>query len=89
MKSIEDTLNLVNTLFNSISKTGEIYIALAGGYGSIAHGVERTTVDVDFCLYADIIHDKDTKAFTRLLQEVLTDNFMIRFLSFLNHTLSP
>lgn len=77
MRSIENTLSLVKELCDSLSKTTGVYIALAGGYGVIAHGVERTTADIDFCLYADIIRDRDTKAFVELLQEVLPDNFTI------------
>jgi hypothetical protein len=80
MKSIEDTLSLVNSLVIYLSKTGNIYIALAGGYGAIAHGVERTTVDVDFCLYADIIHKSDTKTFLSYFKDMLSDNFEIRFM---------
>ncbi|GAB4545830.1 MAG: hypothetical protein Fur0020_14760 [Thermodesulfovibrionia bacterium] len=79
MKSIEDTLEMVNKMVKSLSERDRIYIALAGGYGAIAHGVERTTVDVDFCLYADIIHEKGTREFITLLEDVLPNGIEIKF----------
>jgi hypothetical protein len=80
MKSIEDTLKLIDSIVDSLSKTSKVDIALVGGYGAIAHGVERTTVDVDFCIYADIIHEKETSTFIGLLRNVLPDNFKIKFI---------
>lgn len=80
MKSIEDTLKLINSIVDSLSKGDNVNIALIGGYGAIAHGVERTTVDVDFCVYTDIIHEKDTSVFTGLLRNALPDNFEIKFI---------
>ncbi len=55
MKSIEDTLKLINKIAKSLSKKDEVNIAIVGGYAAIAHGVERTTTDVDFCIYSGII----------------------------------
>ncbi|MEW6417859.1 MAG: hypothetical protein AB1480_07030 [Nitrospirota bacterium] len=80
MKSIEDTLKLINSIVNLLSKNDKVNIALIGGYGAIAHGVERTTVDVDFCIYTDIIHEKDTGVFTGLLKNTLPDNFEIKLI---------
>jgi len=80
MKSIENTLKLVDSIVVSLSESDEVNIALVGGYGVIAHGVERTTVDVDFCIYTDTIHEKDTKVFTELLRNILPDNFEIKFI---------
>jgi len=80
MKSIENTLKLIDSIVGSLSKSDEVNIALVGGYGAIAHGVERTTVDVDFCIYTDTIHEKDTKVFKKLLRNILPDNFKIKFI---------
>lgn len=80
MKSIEDTLKLIDSIVDSLSESDEVNIALVGGYGAIAHGVERTTADVDFCIYTDIIHEKDTNIFTGLLRNVLTDNFEVKLI---------
>ncbi len=80
MKSIEDTLKLIDSIVVSLSDSDEVNIALVGGYGAIAYGVERTTSDVDFYVYADIIHEKDTSVFTGLLRNALPDNFEIKFI---------
>jgi len=56
-----------------------VNIALVGGYAVIAHGVERTTADVDFCVYADIISRNGAQAFARFLRDVVPDNFEIKF----------
>lgn len=77
MKSIEDILRLINSIVGRLSEDDEVNIALIGGYGAIAHGVERTTSDVDFCVYADTLHKKDTSFFAGLLKNVLPDNFEI------------
>lgn len=79
MKSIENTLNLINNIVYSLSESDKVSIALVGGYGSIAHGVERTTMDVDFCIYTDTIHEKDTTAFIKLLRNKLPVNFETKF----------
>ncbi len=75
MKSIEDTLRLVNNTVLSLSKHTKISIALIGGYATIAHGVERTTADVDFCIYTETIYRKETLTFIELLKKVIPDNF--------------
>ncbi len=80
MKSIEDILKLIDSIVDSLSKGDKVNIALVGGYGAIAHGVERTTADVDFCVYTDSIHKKDTSVFTGLLRNVLPENFEIKFI---------
>ncbi len=80
MKSIEDTLRLIDSIVVSLSDSDEVNIALVGGYGAIAYGVERTTSYVDFYVYADIIHEKDTSVFTGLLRNALPDNFEIKFI---------
>lgn len=60
MKSIEDTLSLIDRIIHSFGRE-KLYIALAGGYATIAHGVERTTADIDFCIYADLIQKGNSK----------------------------
>jgi len=52
MKSIADTLTLVESIVDNLRQTIEIEIALVGGYAVIAHGAGRTTLDVDFLIYS-------------------------------------
>jgi len=59
---------------------GKTEIALAGGYAVILHGVERTTIDVDFCLYSSLIQSADSKSFFRLLKERLHGRFTARLI---------
>lgn len=80
MKSIEDTLKLIDNIVGSLSKHDAITIALVGGYAAIAHGVERTTVDVDFCIYTGIINGKNTISFIDLLKKNIPDNFEVQLI---------
>lgn len=80
MKSIEDTLRIINNIVKSINRYDRINIALIGGYASIAHGVERTTSDVDFCIFSDIIYKKNTADFVDLLKKVVPANFEIEYI---------
>ncbi len=80
MRSIEDTLKLVDDIVKLLRKHGEVNISLIGGYGVIAHGVERTTADVDFYIYTETIHRENTSAFVELLKNVIPDNFEIEFI---------
>ena len=73
MKSIRDTLEIIRDITNALPV--KVSIAIAGGYASILHGVERTTIDLDFCLYSDILDSIDTKTFF----ELLTKNIPKRF----------
>lgn len=79
MKSIEDTLRLISSIVDSVSRGNVINIALVGGYAVIAHGVERTTADVDFCVYTDIISRNGAQAFAGFLRDAIPDNFEIKF----------
>jgi hypothetical protein len=45
MKSIDDTLKLIDKVVASLRNHVKANIALVGGYAAIAHGVERTTVE--------------------------------------------
>lgn len=80
MKSIEDTLKLIDRITVSLSEQDELNVALVGGYAAIAHGVERTTADVDFCIYTGIIHSQNTPAFIEMLKNVIPENFDIKFI---------
>lgn len=80
MKSIEDTLKLIHSIASSLSEQDDIKVALVGGYAAIAHGVERTTADVDFCIYTDIIHRHNTLVFIQNLKKVIPATFEITFM---------
>lgn len=70
MKSIKDTLETIRGIINALPV--RVDMAVAGGYAVILHGVERTTLDVDFCLYADLIRTagaEEEKAITFALAE--------------------
>jgi len=80
MKSIEDTLKLIDRIAVSLSEQDEVNIALIGGYAAIAYGVERTTADVDFCIYTEIIHRQNTPAFVEVLKSVIPEIFKIHLM---------
>jgi spore cortex formation protein SpoVR/YcgB (stage V sporulation) len=73
MKSIRATLEIIRDITNALPD--KILIALAGGYAVIAHGVERTTLDLDFCLYSDILDTADSRTFFALLNEHIPKRF--------------
>jgi hypothetical protein len=76
MKSIEDTLKTAKEL---ITASGEqVEIALAGGMAVLSHGVERTTRDVDFYLYAKAIQESGSAAFFERLRAALPERFAAR-----------
>lgn len=80
MKSIEDTLKLIDRITAALSDQDDVTIALVGGYAAIAHGVERTTADVDFCIYTEIMHHQNAPAFIKLLKKVIPEYFQIKFI---------
>lgn len=80
MKSIDDTLKLIDKVVASLRNHDKVNIALVGGYAAIAHGVERTTVDVDFCIYTDTIHKNNTSVFVAQLQKIFSGNFELKFI---------
>ncbi len=57
MKSIEDTLKLIGNLQDVPAGKDRAVIALVGGYACIAHGVGRTTMDVDFAFHAESLRE--------------------------------
>ena len=66
MKSIEDTLKIIQDITKKFP--ADIDIALIGGYAAVLHGVERTTLDIDFCVYSNIIHStRDSSDFVKFL----------------------
>ncbi len=73
MKSIADILKIIREITNALPV--KVDIALIGGYALVAQGVERTTIDVDFCIYADIISTQDSKVFFDLLKKHIPSRF--------------
>jgi hypothetical protein len=67
MKSIHDTLKIIRDITNALPD--KVFIALTGGYAAILHGVERTTIDIDVCVYSDLIDSSDSRAFFELLNQ--------------------
>lgn len=78
MKSIKDTLKIIRDIINALPVEADI--ALAGGYAAILHGVERTTIDIDFCLYSDFIKSTDTDSFYRMLKKYLPERFKAKLI---------
>ena len=78
MKSIEDTLKLVNNIVRDLRKTVDIDIALVGGYAVISHGVGRTTMDVDFLLYSGYIQESSSK-FVDLFNRAVPPGFELKW----------
>ena len=78
MKSIEDTLKIILDITNALPV--KVDIALIGGYAIIAHGVERTTIDVNFCIYSDLIHETNSAEFFKLLNDTLPKRFSARLI---------
>ncbi len=78
MKSIKDTLKTIQGIINALPV--KIDIALAGGYAVILHGVERTTIDIDFCLYSDFLRTEDTDGFFRMVKKHLPERFKAKLI---------
>lgn len=80
MKSIVDTLSVIKNAVTEFKKTTgkDAHIALIGGYAVILHGVERTTLDIDTCLYS--AEEEPGKSFYDFLQRNLPKRFMSRLM---------
>jgi len=79
MKSIEDTLKIIQDIIKKFP--ADIDIALIGGYAAVLHGVERTTLDIDFCVYSNIIHStRDPSDFVKLLSKTLPEQFDVKII---------
>ncbi len=76
MKSIEDTLKIIRDITSALPVN--VDIALIGGTAVILHGVERTTIDVDFCIHSDGISNSSSPAFFKLLSAGLPKRFTAR-----------
>jgi hypothetical protein len=76
MKSIDDTLEIIRDITNAIPVKFDI--VLVGGVAVILHGVERTTIDVDFCVYSDTISNTNSSAFFDILVKHLPKRFSAR-----------
>ncbi|MCC7203151.1 MAG: nucleotidyl transferase AbiEii/AbiGii toxin family protein [Nitrospirae bacterium] len=79
MKSIEDTLKIIQDIIKNFP--ADIDIALIGGYAAVLHGVERTTLDIDFCVYSNIIHStRDSSKLVTLLIKYLPERFHVELI---------
>jgi hypothetical protein len=58
----------------------KVSFALVGGQAVILQGVERTTIDVDFCLYSDLIHAEGSPAFHAMVRKRLPEWFSARLI---------
>jgi len=72
MKSIEDTLRIIQDIIKKFP--GDAEIALIGGYAAVLHGIERTTLDIDFCIHSST-SSKDSSQFYELLLKCLPERF--------------
>jgi len=88
VKSITDTLNFVRSIINQYSKDKkeEVLFALIGGHASIFYGVERTTLDVDICLYAS---NTSSKELYNYLKEKIKGKFNINLFEAKNDPTDP
>lgn len=78
MKSIDDTLKIIRDITNAIPVKFDI--VLVGGVAAILHGVERTTIDVDFCVDSAAIPGTDSSAFYDILVKHLPKRFSARLI---------
>ncbi len=78
MKSIRATLEIIRDITSALP--GNVTIALIGGFGVIAQGVERTTIDLDFCLYSDLLDTSSTKDFLELLKKHIPKRFEVQLM---------
>ena len=73
MKSISDTFETIHAIISALP--GEVKAAIVGGYAAILHGLERTTLDVDICLYSGISHERVSDETFGLLKAHLPERF--------------
>jgi hypothetical protein len=78
MMSIHDTLKTILDISNALPV--KIDLALTGGYAVILHGVERTTLDLDFCVYFDVKKVADTTAFFNLFKKNLPGRYEVQLM---------
>jgi len=73
MKSIEDTFGIIQDIIKGLPI--DLEVALVGGYAAVLHGVERTTLDIDFCIHSHITHSSRTDQIYAHLQDSLPERF--------------
>lgn len=73
MKSISDTFATIRAIISVLP--GDVQAALVGGYAAILHGLERTTLDVDLCLYSSISSNRAPDALFDTLKAHLPEQF--------------
>ena len=78
MKSIDATLRIIRDITNALPV--KVDIVLVGGAAVILHGVERTTLDVDLCIYSDAVSNADSSAFYDVLVKHLPKRFSARLI---------
>ncbi|MCP4146411.1 MAG: hypothetical protein GY757_01550 [bacterium] len=79
LEPIEGSLTLVTEIIDIFRKTDTVDVVLIGAYAMIAHGIRRNTNDVDFYIYSEKIRS-DEGAFYEQLQNVVPDNFEMKFI---------
>ena len=73
MKSIAATLETIRDITSALPE--KLEAALIGGHGVILHGVERTTLDVDLCVWSEGLGRTGSASFYRVLKEHLPERF--------------
>lgn len=76
MKSIDDTLKIIQDITSALPV--KLDVAIIGGAAVILHGVERTTIDVDLCIYSESIFNTSLQAFYEVLIRSLPKRFSAR-----------
>jgi len=77
MKSIEDTLSFLKKILSGFDDATPTAFALVGGYAGIAHGIGRTTTDVDLAVFSETIHSAGIGSFARKLETALPPGFIV------------
>ncbi len=78
MKSIEDTLKTIQDITSALPV--KVDIAVVGGVAVILQGVERTTIDVDLCIYSNLIDRTNSSEFFKILTSRLPKRFSARLI---------
>jgi len=73
MKSIVATLEIIRDITSALPE--KVDTALIGGHGAILHGVERTTLDVDLCVWSEGLRRSGSPAFFEELKGHLPERF--------------
>lgn len=76
MKSTDDILKIIQDITNGLPV--KVDAAVVGGVAVILHGVERTTIDVDLCVFSELIASQNSNAFFEILKNSLPKRFTAR-----------